>query len=288
MQTVRIGTVEYLNTTPLIEGVDKTTAVDLVPAVPSRLIDLLLGDRVDLALVSLIDIARARRPLAILPVGMIGCDGPTLTVRLFSAVPIERIARVHADTDSHTSVALARLLLRRVHGIRPEFVDFDAREHATHDGAEMPSSPAESWPETLLLIGDKVVSGSPPAVRYPHQIDLGQAWHELTGLPFVYAVWACPLDRAEEPAIRAAAALLDRARRRNRARLDAIVTRQAERHAWPADLARAYLGGLLRFDFDARAEAAARAFLRMASEDALAPEVDLHIANIGHFVPTPG
>jgi chorismate dehydratase len=44
-------------------------------------------------------------------------------------------------------------------------------------------------PDFALLIGDPALSflfTSPP-----HEIwDLGTAWYELTGLPFVYAVWA--------------------------------------------------------------------------------------------------
>ncbi|USN99842.1 MAG: menaquinone biosynthesis protein [Phycisphaeraceae bacterium] len=287
MQTIRLGVVEYLNTVPLIEGLAQTRGVELVRAVPSRLVGLLLGGSVDVGLISLIDAARAPTPVSILPAGMIGCDGPTLTVRLFSAVPIDRIARVHADTDSHTSVALAKVLLRKLHGLTPEFVDYDARERMTSGGGH-PHTPDESWPETVLLIGDKVVSDCPPAVRYPHQLDLGKAWHDLTGLPFVYAVWACRADRAQDPDIHAAATLLDRTRRRNRGRLDRIVSNQAGAHGWPNDLAREYLGHLLAFDLDDRARKAARAFLRMASEAGLTPQADPDFVEIGDFVPTPG
>lgn len=288
MDPIRLGTVEYLNTAPLIEGLARTAGITLFPAVPSRIIDLLLSDQTDLGLVSLIDLARAPTPLSILPVGMIGCDGPTLTVRLFSARPIDAIERIHADTDSHTSVALARVLLKRLHGLTPEIIDFDARERATNPTSSPEESNDPAWPETLLLIGDKVVSSSPPAVRYPHQLDLGRAWHDLTGLPFVYAVWACKADRADDPAIHAAAALLDRTRRRNRHRLDAVVNARADRHGWPRDLAREYVGRLLRYDFDERALLATRRFLSMAAEDGLVPQADPEIVKIHDFVPTPG
>jgi DNA-binding transcriptional LysR family regulator len=98
--TIRIGTVEYLNTVPLIAGLEHTGGVSLVPAVPSRIIDLLLSGEVDLGLVSLVDILTAPEPLTILPAGMIGCDGPTMTVRVFSGVPLAQISTLHADTDS--------------------------------------------------------------------------------------------------------------------------------------------------------------------------------------------
>src|SRR5665213_4630797 len=43
-----------------------------------------------------------------------------------------------------------------------------------------------------LLIGDKVVCDEPAGL--PHQLDLGGAWKDLTGLPFVFAAW---MARAE-------------------------------------------------------------------------------------------
>lgn len=284
MDPIRIGTVEYLNTSPLVRGLRKVEGVEITRAVPSRIIDLLLNDRVDIGLTSLIDIARSSEPLAILPVGMIGCEGPTMTVRVFSGVPIDRITTLHADADSHTSVVLARVLLKELHGIEPEVIEYDARERAPGAGDDA----AAAWPESLLLIGDKVVADCPPAVRYPHSLDLGEAWHRLTGLPFVYAAWACRADRAGSEAVRAAAALLDRTRRRNAMRLDQIVNDEAPAHDWPVDLARLYLGRLLRFDFDERAEAAVGAFLERARnvgvEIAGVPQI---VRNTG-FVATPG
>ena len=96
MEPIRVGCVSYLNTVPLIEGLERCEGVELVRAVPSRLGAMLEAGEVDVALASLIDAARSRIPLAALPVGMIGCDGPTMTVRLFSNVPfvICRIRRV--------------------------------------------------------------------------------------------------------------------------------------------------------------------------------------------------
>jgi chorismate dehydratase len=172
--------------------------------------------------------------------------------RLLGACPLAQITTLHADTDSHTSVALARVLLDRVHGVRPEIADFHARERPL-DGPDAP--------ESVLLIGDKVVTASPPAVRYPHQLDLGAAWHEMTGLPFVYAAWACRSSRAADPAVRTAAALLDRARRRNAARADQIMNNAAGEHRWPLGIAKEYVGDLLRYDLDERARGAIGAFV---------------------------
>lgn len=265
-ETTRIGCVNYLNTWPLVEGLASLAGVELVRRVPSKLVELLERDEADVSLVSLIDAQKSGEPLAVVPVGMIGCDGPTLTVRIYSQVPLERVTRLHADTDSHTSVALARVVMRDRFGVDVDVVDYDARERmplaAAADASGEPAGAGSEWPEAMLLIGDKVVTDSPPAVRYPHQLDLGEAWRELTGLPFVYAVWMCRRDRVGDPAVRRAAMVLERQRLHNRTRIDQIVTDRSPEHRWPADLARRYVGECLRFDFDDRARESAGVFLR--------------------------
>ena len=127
----------------------------------------------------------------------------------------------------------------------------------------------DAWPQTVLLIGDKVVTDAPPASRYPFQMDLGEAWKKLTGLPFVYAMWMCRGDRAADPAILRAAALLDRQRRHNRTRLDWIVSSAAAEHRWPEELAAKYLGSLLRYEVGEREREAVEKFLNMAAEEGL-------------------
>jgi chorismate dehydratase len=274
MLPVRIACVRYLNTVPLIEGLDALPTVTLLPTVPSGIAGMVASGEADIGLCSLVDAVRSEAPLALVPAGMIGCDGPTLTVRLFSSVPLPEVRVLHADTDSHTSVALARLLLARIHGATPPVIDFDARERvpvragSSHPTSDIPhpTSLEEAWPETVLLIGDKVVTDAPPTSRYPHQMDLGEAWKGLTGLPFVYAMWMCRAERAGDAAIATAAAILDRQRRHNQTRLDWIVSKHASQHRWPEDLARRYLGSLLRFEVGERERHAVGVFLSEAAE----------------------
>jgi chorismate dehydratase len=260
METTRIAVVRYLNTAPLIEGLRKLSGVELIPAAPSAIADLVDSGQADLGLASLIDAVRLG--LSILPGGMIGCDGPTLTVRLYSAVPLQEISRLHADAESHTSVVLSQVLLDRLHGVRPTIVEFEAREA---------SADFSRWPESVLLIGDKVVVHAPPRSRYPHQLDLGEAWKSLTGKPFVYAAWMTRSDRADEPRIRVASLLLDRQRRHNATRLEWIAARHAPAHAWPIDLARHYLIGLLRYDLGAVERDGAERFIDEAARLGLCP-----------------
>lgn len=268
MDPVRIGIVKFLNTVPLVDGLDKISDLTLIPAAPSRLCSMLESGEVDIALVSTIDAAESKVPLSLLTCGMIGSDGPTLTVRLFSANPISQITTLHADTDSHTSIALARIILRRAFNKSVKLADFNPRE-------ELPRE-ASDWPESILLIGDKVVTASPPAVRYPHQLDLGEEWKKLTGLPFVYALWMCRSADLENEVKRAkiqlAASLLDRQLRHNLTRIDRIIQDRAIEFRWPPDLARRYIGELLRYRVGStEKDAVAKFFQEAAAADILDP-----------------
>lgn len=234
---LRLGVVSFINTLPLIDGLENLADVELHHSVPSLLLDQLLARESDVALCSSIDYQRSPEPLMILPVGLLGCDGPTLTVRLYSAGPIEDIKQVYCDSDSHTSIALLRILLKEVHGLEPKLVDFDAREHVAAN------RPLE-WPEAMLLIGDKVVTDSPPAVRYPFQWDLGAEWMKHTGSPFVFAVWLAHED-ADPSLLRLAAMTLDHQRRHNRERIDGMIHHRARPRHWPTDLAAEYLKTLI-------------------------------------------
>lgn len=262
MPRIRLACVRYLNTVPMIEGLEKDSGIELAPVVPSKISGLVSSGDCHAGLVSMIDAVRSPVPLAIIPVGMIGCDGPTLTVRLFSRVPLDRVTRIHADTDSHTSVVLCRLLIARLTGSLPEVVAFDARERVSIPSA---AGDGSEWPDSLLMIGDKVVTDSPPAVRYPHQLDLGEAWKAWTGLPFMYAAWMCREADAAQPWVQRVATILDRQLRHNLTRLDWIIANRAAAFRWPPDLARKYLVDLLRFTVDDRALQGASRFLDEAA-----------------------
>jgi len=259
MQPTRIACVRYLNTQPLINGLDRVQGLTLLPAVPSAIGAMVASGDADVGLASIVDAVTVNPSLSLIPVGMIGSDGPTLTVRIFSSVPIDRITVLHADTESHTSVVLAQLILGTRYGIRPTIT---------------PHNPAvgDAWPAAVLLIGDKVVTNHPPESHFPHQLDLGEAWHSLTGLPFVYAMWMCRSAEVDTPAIRLASSLLDRQLRHNLGRMEWITTTQAPLCGWPIDLARRYLGQYLRFQVGEREQAAATEFFRRAAAHKLLPE----------------
>jgi len=261
----RVGAVSYLNTRPMIAGLDRCADLDITLAAPSGLLGMLDSGAVDVALAPIFDAQQAGHDVALLPCGMIGSAGETLTVRLLSVDPIETITRVRADVESRTSVALLRVLFRKLHGVDVEVIPFDARRRTA--GAD-----AVEWPDAVLLIGDKVVTGSAPAGRHRHQMDLGEAWRGLTGLPFVYAAWMCRADRIGDEAVNLAQMALDHQRRHNAMRADWVVNTEAPLLGWPTGLARRYLGELLSYEPGAAHREAIELFFEMAHEIGLIDE----------------
>ena len=251
-RVLRVGSVSFLNAKPLIYGMERDPAVDLSLEVPSRLLEGMRAGRYDVALLPVIDYQRMEG-LRVLTAGGIGCDGPTLTVRIFSRVPVDGVRTLACDTDSHTSVALARVVLAESYGVTPEFVPLS-------NGAPTDSSTA------LLLIGDKVVSQEPAG--FPHQLDLGDAWKRLTGLPFVFAAWMARGDVE----LHDLPARLERAKREGLRNAERIAAREAPPRGWPVDTALRYLTDYLRFDIGREQLAAIERFHSLAFKHGVLPE----------------
>jgi chorismate dehydratase len=250
VRRLSIGSVSYLNARPLIHGLDVQPDIDITLDVPSKLIDGLRDNRFDVALLPVIDFQRLPG-LTILPAGGIGCDGPTLTVRLFSRTPIETTRTLACDPDSHTSVALARIILAEQMNIRPELIDL-------RNARDVPG-------ETRLLIGDKVVCDEPRG--FEHQLDLGEAWKRATGLPFVFAVWMARDDADLDH--RAIFEKLETAKREGMQSLDSIIETYARPLGWTVNLAHKYLTQHLKFDIGTRQIEAIETFHRLAAQHQL-------------------
>jgi chorismate dehydratase len=265
---VRIGCVSYLNAKPLIDGLEAAGAAVRYD-VPGRLLEALETGAVDVALCPIIDYYRAASPLELVPAGGIGCAGPTLTVRLFSRVPLAEVTRVNGDSDSHTSVALLKVLMAERFGRSVEVVSYDARNGSgTGELAETSQSAESDQPEAVLLIGDKVVTAAPDSRRYPFTLDLGATWHAMTGLPFVFAAWLA----RPEAALGDWPSRLEQTRRANQRRLETIVEQYATAHGWPVDQARRYLTSILQYEIDEPQLAGVRHFASLAAKHGIIDE----------------
>lgn len=174
---VRVGAVGYLNAKPLVFRLEARRGFAVRYDVPSRCATLLHGGDVDVGLIPSIEYLRGRA-YTIAPGISIASQGSVASVALFSRVPVDRVRRIALDTSSRTSVALLRVLCAERFGISPDFEPAPPQLERMLEGHD-----------AALLIGD-------PALFTDHEqlgllkIDLGDAWTEHTGLPFVWAFWA--------------------------------------------------------------------------------------------------
>jgi chorismate dehydratase len=249
MKRWRLGVVSYLNSRPLVAGLEADDRVELFFGVPSRLPALLDDGQVDAALVPVIDLAQPHRDWQIVSDACIGCDGETLTVRVFSRVPAESIQRLCVDGDSHTSVVLADILWRETYGRTLEIVPF--------------AGPQAAECEAVLLIGDKVVHNT--LIDHEIETDLGSAWKSLTSLPFVFAAWAAPrgLD------VRDLAVKLSRARDTGVESAEMIAEDFGPALNWPVTLAKRYLTKRLKFVLGPRQRLGMERFFELAKKHGL-------------------
>ncbi len=240
----RVGSVPYLNGVPLTRGLEG----QIVFAVPSRLAEMLRRDELDAALVSLAEVLLTDR-YDILDEIAIASLGEVQSILLAHRRPLEQAREIFCDPASITSVNLLRVLLAE-RGLKPEF-----KPLASYDFNVLP--------DFALLIGD-------PALNFllsPHShevLDLGAAWYELTGLPFVFAVWA--LRRVvENTALRRQ---LREARDFGMETLDHIIR---ERTDYTYDFRKDYLGWHIHYHLGADEKRGIARFMELLRKHGIGP-----------------
>lgn len=172
---MRVVAVSYLNTVPMIYGIIHAAPIELREALvlcpPAECADALIEGRADIALIPVAEITRIKNAQIITDF-CISATGRVETVALLSNTPIENIHTIYLDAHSRTSVQLVRVLAREYWGITPRYID---------------NLPTELLlGEAMVAIGDKVFEIEN---RFTQKTDLAQHWQEMTGLPFVFAVW---------------------------------------------------------------------------------------------------
>lgn len=175
---IRVGIVNYLNTKPLIYGLQKPPVSDIIELTgdyPAKVAGMLLNEEIDVGLI----------PVAVIPelpsyhiVGnyCIGTEGEIASVALFSEVPMGEIKKVYLDYQSRTSVALLKFLMREYWGISPEIIYAENEDYRQ----EIKGTTAG------LVIGDRALEQRKISTFI---YDLGSEWRKITGLPFVFAAW---------------------------------------------------------------------------------------------------
>src|SRR5881398_817236 len=161
---IRLGRIGYANMAPVFFRLEAD--VDEVVGVPTDLNRKLIAREIDVAPISSIEYARHAGSLRLLPRLCVSSDGAVESIQLISRTPLERIRTVAVTPESATSVVLTRVLF-------PDAEQVPLGEEA----------------EAKLLIGDAALKSAFEDPT-PHH-DLGRLWLERTGLPMVFALWAC-------------------------------------------------------------------------------------------------
>lgn len=207
---LRVGAVSYLNTRPLVFGLDACASeLELVFDLPSRLADDLAAGSLDVALIPSVEFFQDPE-YEIVSDACIACRGPVLSVKLLSRVPIHQVRTLALDEGSRTSVALTKVLLAERFSREPEC-----------SGLPIGATPDEVDSDAVLLIGDRAIHADES--EYEEVWDLGEEWCRWSGLPFVFAMWTARRGIASE-SIRD---LLQRARDQGVGRLAEIAEREA-------------------------------------------------------------
>ncbi|MEP7110937.1 MAG: menaquinone biosynthesis protein, partial [Ferruginibacter sp.] len=174
---IRVGAVSYLNTKPLIYGFEKgmmKDRVELVIDYPAHIATKLMNDEIDIGLIPVAIIPELKE-YHIISDFCISCDGSVGSVCLFSNVPLHEVETILLDYQSRTSVALLKILLMNHWGISPRLLEGTEGYESTISGTT-----------AGLVIGDRALLQRLQSI---YIYDLGLAWKEMTGLPFVFAAW---------------------------------------------------------------------------------------------------
>ncbi len=174
---IKIGAVSYLNTKPLLYGIehnDISNEIEIIVDYPARLAKSLMDGTIDMALLPVAAIPSIHGAHIVSDYG-IGADGNVVSVAIFSQVPMDEIETVYLDYQSRTSVRLAQLLLEKhwkkkvVYKPAPE--NFIEQISGTTAG---------------VIIGDRALQ---QLVNFEYIYDLSAAWKDYTGLDFIFAAW---------------------------------------------------------------------------------------------------
>lgn len=181
--SLRLGKISYLNVLPIYHPLETgliDNSFEIVSGPPSKLNTLMDAGELDISAASSIEYARHPEKYLLVPNVAIGSRGPVQSVLLLSRFPVDQLEgkTILVSSQTHTSAALLKVLLTELWKVRPSFVTGDAT-NLLKSGEK---------PDAILAIGDEALN-----LRFhptfPHRIDLGEAWRELTGLPFIFGVW---------------------------------------------------------------------------------------------------
>ena len=186
---MNVGCVSYINSLPFYLPFQLghiPTSSRFIHAIPSVLNKMLHEKKLDIALSSSVEYLD--RNYRLLPdLGIVGLN-QVLSVNLYTRIPVDKLdgARIGLTSHSATSISLLKVLCRHFWKVSPQWEN----------------EPLPVYDAFLLIGNDALKQEHIPGFQ---TIDLATSWYEMTGLPFVFAVFsarketdASDLDRLQK------------------------------------------------------------------------------------------
>lgn len=190
-QNLRMGRINYLNVLPIYHPLEAGIIphdFELISGPPAFLNNMMSAGELHISSCSCFEYAKNPDKYYLVEDLSIGSRGPVMSVLLLSKVDLPYLEgkEILISGESHTSVALLRILLKEYYHINISF----------KVGNVSASLHGDDKPAAFLAIGDEALrlSNHPD---YPVCIDLAEAWRDWTSLPFIFGLWVIAADAAD-------------------------------------------------------------------------------------------
>ena len=304
MQPLVFAASSYFNSAPLIEGLRGRDEITVLEDVPSVILDYIRDGRADAGLLPIVDLFQNTGLEMIDGLGVCA-DGPVRSVILCANRPLDEVKTVAADPESRTSNLLAQLLLQTHLGsgakvirgasekpcdasvvIGDRALTMYSSDSKNALGEMLPPSPrlrrtrrqaqhdSSARNTTTLSLSSRAKSrdlglsntSSTIAKMEWRTYDLAELWKEMTGLPFVFAVW---VHRKHNENTRSLAKVLEESCKLGEAARESIAERFSRKLSLPLSLCRDYISSCVYYRVGDRERQAIRRFDRSLREHGL-------------------
>lgn len=236
---IKVGRISYLNVLPIYYPLETKLIENnfkFFYGPPAQLNKLMSEGLLHISSTSSIEYLRHAEQYKLIPDIAIGSCGPVQSVLLISRKPVEKLknCKILVSAQTHTSAALLKILLTEYIPVHPEY--------ETGNAAELLENGER--PEAILTIGDEALN-----LRhhedYPYKLDLGDAWRQWTGLPFIFGVWVVRKDVADSPAVKDAVRTLIKGKEWGQANIGRMSELTAEKSVLALPEVNSYYEGLV-------------------------------------------
>ncbi|MFT5049194.1 MAG: chorismate dehydratase [Chlamydiales bacterium] len=245
---LRVGSVPYLVGRPVDLTLGEEADIEFGREEPARLVEGLREGRLDVALVSSIELFR-RPGYSYIAGPCVAGHGYVGSVQVFLRRPLGQVETIAMDPASRTAATLVRCMLAGRDGGAPRYIEL-----------ERGSDPARAETDAWLSIGDRALRDvlAPDALPV---FNPSEEWAAREGRPFVFAAWIIAPGVDIEPHLPA----FRRASDAGQARIEDLARQASVDWNIPEDAAHTYLARECTYDVGSEMHAAMLAFRDLAA-----------------------